>query len=451
MADQPVLARFQNGMWFVTSLRGRLNPALFSILSGALSAVLVVPSGPAFAAAGDPIPEDTDISRFISEAGPQFLTNQGDLNSFFDWIREQPGIAESGYLGGINDVPNRSTKLMWKGDSALQQLAVAEGSRRGIAVTVQPRKYSLDELEDAAGKILDSADEPEWKGFKISSVTALGADFDGLEINGEYSAGALRSKASVSASKEAAAEVAVEKTDGVPFKINAKKTIDPWATRGSDTPPFNAGGYMVSASNPADTCSTGFSILMSSVRYTITARHCRAGDYKAKSGSARYGTTHAWSGDGGARVLTKPGSALMFDGAWNNASGYKKTVGGYGDVQVNDFVCTSGGNTGVHCNLKVTQLVEWWNDGHGRLSTIKAVQQTSGKIAGGPGDSGGPVLQPIANNKVRAVGMIQAGPANAACGSNSFGLTGNSCGTHVLFTGMRTIVNTLPNARLVTE
>ena len=70
----------------------------------------------------------------------------------------------------------------------------------------------------------------------------------------------------------------------------------------------------------------------------------------------------------------------------------------------------------------------------------------------GEGDSGGPVLVTAGDMKVRAVGMIQGGPADDAryrTSSPTWG--GNSvCTWRFYFTAMRTIVNTLPNASLVT-
>ena len=95
---------------------------------------------------------------------------------------------------------------------------------------------------------------------------------------------------------------------------------------------------------------------------------------------------------------------------------------GYEDLAVNDLVCTGGGNSGEHCNVKVTNLTVSFNDGFGAFSTLEGVQQTSGKIAQIQGDSGGPVisLASTSSGQVRAAGMIQ--------GFLGSGMTGSACG-----------------------
>jgi hypothetical protein len=138
----------------------------------------------------------------------------------------------------------------------------------------------------------------------------------------------------------------------------------------------------------------------------------------------------------------------MFDGAWNNPSGYAKTVSGLADVSLGSSVCSSGANTGVHCNLIVDQMNESFDDGYGAQSTIRVYQQTAGQVAGGEGDSGGPMLIPNSDGlHVWAVGMIQ-GTNEALTSCPSARVATARCSVHMEFTSMRTIVNTIPGASL---
>ncbi|MEV7605131.1 hypothetical protein AB0N65_06805 [Paenarthrobacter sp. NPDC089322] len=152
------------------------------------------------------------------------------------------------------------------------------------------------------------------------------------------------------------------------------------------------------------------------------------------------------SPDRQASLLSEPGSQWMYDGAWNNTAGYSKSFSGYHDASINDYVCTSGGNSGVHCNIKVGYMGFMWNDGYGYASQIEGYQMTNGQISAIQGDSGGPVLLPYGNGTVGAVGMIQAiaGPLlqGAACGSVR-DAGPNYCSRYVWFTSTRTIANSL--------
>lgn len=96
-----------------------------------------------------------------------------------------------------------------------------------------------------------------------------------------------------------------------------------------------------------------------------------------------------------------------------------------------------------------------WADKYGPVSTIESVQETGTDIAQIQGASGGPVIS-LTNtgaSQVRAAGMIQGflgtgrvgavrGPVHSA-GSNQ-------CSGNVLFTSMRTVVESIGGALLLT-
>lgn len=163
------------------------------------------------------------------------------------------------------------------------------------------------------------------------------------------------------------------------------------------------------------------------------------------------------SSDGGARVLTGHGAAQMFDGPYDDPDGFRKPVQKLADVGLRDYVCTSGGNSGVHCGIKVTDMKVSFKDGYGgKFLTIKGIQQDPFKIAQIQGDSGGPVLVPYRNGKVGAVGMIQGYQLGTTKGCGPVHDRGsttsrNKCSRIVLFSSMRTIIKHVPNASLLTS
>ncbi|MER6633907.1 hypothetical protein ABT301_37875, partial [Streptomyces sp. NPDC000987] len=102
-----------------------------------------------------------------------------------------------------------------------------------------------------------------------------------------------------------------------------------------------------------------------------------------------------------------------------------------------NLVCASGSRTGEVCNLRVTDTIVSYqaSDGVVRGPVVIAVSE-SGKAAIGPGDSGGPVYQPLPDSEhfkdvVEAKGIISgaevtydsshcADPAQVWCGAEIY-------------------------------
>lgn len=415
-----------------------------ALLVSAASAALALS---ALASAGAAHAGGPGSNALLHSAGARIVRNQDALSAFRAWMLRQPGFADSGYVGSVDNLSQKATTILWAGPRTALLVSIrTQGQRRGIAVTVQHRKYSLRQLDAAINATWRQAARGNWTGFTISTIAAVAAGYDGIVVNGTYT--------SVPVAKRAPqVRSLVTVTMGVPVRVMPGVRAVTTNGRDNDFAPFDAGGYMISPSTNT-TCSSGFAISISGHTHTTTARHCNKNDYKDRSASNTYGTGVENSGDGGGRVLSETGAALALDGAFNS-NNFSKTVIGFEDLAVNDFVCTGGGNSGEHCNVKVTNLVVSFNDGFGTFSTIEGVQQTSGKIAVIQGDSGGPVIS-LANTssgQVRAAGMIQGELSpfmtGSACGP-VFDAGSNLCSKTVLFSSMRTVVNTISGASLLT-
>lgn len=382
----------------------------------------------------DAIGGSPTVDAFIDQMGRKNLDNQDALMQYRDWISALPDQARAGFIATVDDVPRKSATLLWNGlPTRNQELIIAEAKRRGIKTLVQQRDHSLADLNAAAQTILDSAGQPQWQGFNVSSVTTLSADFDGVVVNGSYNPDAITPSTRTSAAPDGGTTTYAESIISVPVKIDAQMPAAPAATRSNDYAPFNAGGYMLDGSGT--TCSTGFSVLQGGQAFTMTARHCTSQSYHARDGSARYGSSYVTTSTGaGGRLMSTSGSALMFDGAWNDSAGYVKHVMGLRRVGIGDQVCTSGGNSGVHCYVRVDGYRSF-NDGFGTLANlVHGTQVGTDPIAVIQGDSGGPVLWPINGTEVYAVGMIQAVDQYVGYCGPAHDLGGNICGTGVIFT-----------------
>jgi hypothetical protein len=210
----------------------------------------------------------------------------------------------------------------------------------------------------------------------------------------------------------------------------------PFSTRSTDGTPFNAGGFMRGNNGP--NCTSGFGIKRGAYTWVTTARHCNAASYTAfdRPGSS-YGRSQRVGPETGTRMLTGSGFYRMFDGAWNNSSGYYKNVAGLSNVSEGSSVCSSGGNSGVHCGLIVQGGLTIHNDGYGRFYTLRAIARSG--IAAATGDSGGPIFIPASDGRrVWAVGMVQAGTLGSGMDCPSLHVSSAAiCTRDVLFSTTR--------------
>jgi hypothetical protein len=364
--------------------------------------------------------------------------------TYKSWLITVSGIYESGYVESANYAESHSVSLLWAGSSHLQDVARAEAVKREINLTIHPVRYSRADLQDATDKIWASKKSEQWQGLILHSIVGTDLTHDGLIVEGHYSdLDSGRAEARLSQASRFAKSIADEVVDVRITEAPVKTT-----TRSTDTGPFNAGGQM---SGPnSSLCTSGFGVRINGTVRTTTARHCTDTPYHAADlSSSSYGSPYQVVSGVGVTVLTGGGFHWMFDGFWWDPTGYHKTVVGYADLAINDFVCTSGANSGVHCNIKVDNLLVSWNDGYGPFWNITGLRQDD-LPAAARGDSGGPVLVPYGNDTtVGAAGMMQYANTNTNCGSGLRSPT--DCYRRVGFSSTRSLVNDLgPGAILLT-
>ena len=446
-------------------MRRRRVTLLAPVALGALLlAGLTVPTG-AEAATLPLAPNASPSSEggLASLAKDPVWAKQQPLLKFKSWILNVPGIADSGYVESMDDVDTGSTTLLWHGSSPLQTKVIAEGKTRGISVSIRPWGYTRGDMDASISSLWKQVhSDPTWNGFKVADIVGLDPEHPGISIEGAFPASAVQARSVESAAaKEASLTTVAQKATAIPVRVVSGVEVANAAgvttTRNTDVAPFLAGGYMFSPSS-GTSCSTGFTIyygtgMLASYR-TTTARHCPYNDYVARDQHANsYGTHTARGSTGQADVLAQHGVGGTFVGGPGSNQAYhvKELI----DLNLNSWVCTGGGNTGVHCNIKVTQMAVSYDDGYGAAYNIRGDQRTSGGIATMQGDSGGPVFGLVSGqDEVQATGMIQAMTGTIyPTGSSSCGAArdpGNKCSTGVLFTSERTILNDL-GAQLDTQ
>ena len=398
------------------------------------------PKDPTPTKTGQGVPEGTDVYQLYKAAlGVQGIKNQEDLNDFKTWLITRPGVVSQGfYESGVN-INKRSMTLQWHGNSALQAKAVAEGARRGLKIVVKHVSYTRASVDRATRLLLDPKNAARLGGFRVTSVAGPTVENDKLTVAGTVAGKTVTTAADISSRASSMAPAAKSLT-GLDATFTPGRASIPYTTRSTDTGAKNAGG-MIRGSG-GNGCTSGFGIKRSGYTWTTTARHCDDDSWRAwdlDTSASQYGSRYDADAGTGNRLLTGDGFYWMFDGAWNNASGYHKTVNGLADVSQGTSVCSSGANSGVHCGLVVDNMRESFNDGYGSYSSIR-VHAGSG-IAGAHGDSGGPILIPVSGGTyVKAVGMLQGSneAQTSSCGSLRIA---TQCSAYIEFTSERVFLS----------
>jgi hypothetical protein len=387
----------------------------------------VKPGGQGRSTSGD------TFAALKSAIGLKAMKNQEDLGAFKTWLISRPHIVDQGFYESAVDENARKMTLQWHGDSSLQAQAIAEGRRRGLTVVVKHVNYTQASVQRATKQLLDPRNAAKLGGFRVYSVAGPTVENDKLTVMGSP-AGQVTPSATAVAKAAPALAPAVRSLTGMDAAFKAGGKSDPFATRSTDYSPFNAGG-MIRGSDGGG-CTSGFAILRSGYTWTTTDRHCTASSYTAwDAPSNSYGNSYQADAGTGIRMLTGDGFYWMFDGAWNDPTGWHKTVWGLADVSQGSYICGGGANSGMHCNLVVDNMAESFNDGFGTYTTIR-VHALSG-IGGAHGDSGGPMLIPSSDGlHVWAVGMLMGSneAQTSACGSLRIATT---CASYIEFSPER--------------
>src|SRR5215469_6743545 len=163
------------------------------VLTAATAAPAVAgPAGAAKAGGTAPLLSgglDAGQRQMVRQFGAAAIDNQTALSVFRSWILRQPGLARSGYVGTIDDLAHKATTVMWYGPrTPLLAAIIREGARRGIRVSVQARKYSLQQINAASAAIWKQAAEGKWAGFKVTGVAGVAAADNGITVYGTYTA-----------------------------------------------------------------------------------------------------------------------------------------------------------------------------------------------------------------------------------------------------------------------
>ncbi|MFF4815472.1 trypsin-like serine protease [Kitasatospora sp. NPDC001309] len=310
-----------------------------------------------------------------------------------------PGFSEV----EVDPAANR-VLLHWKGDLPQPVAAVIRDLPDGVKVEVLPAKYSKAELHAARARLVPDGTPLILTADRPSHISSIGPSLDGSGLDLGYEPEDERARGAHSASAPLSDEELTPRIESLAsalagVEVHARReaqVID--LTRGEDGSPWHGGAGV---ETPGGTiCSTGFGVYGANSRDLVTtAWHCGEGNYRTWYSRQPMGNASQKDGNAsddtiGIAPHTGRSGAYVYDGPWNESTGYAKPVAGYGGNNVGDYVCHSAANSGVHCGLRVQEV-----DRHVvgpnkvlRKFADKVVQTDPNEIAAANGDSGGPVF-----------------------------------------------------------
>jgi hypothetical protein len=387
--------------------------------------------------------------RYSANTQPASLTpaNQPALDAAADDAR---AIAGDAFYSNavVDDEANTVTLyLAHAPQRVVDQLTAAHPGIFVIRNTAAFSEAMVLNLEDAiSGRI------PAWAAAGVR-IGYLRPTLDGrLEIGVNSNVG------------DAASRLGAQYGDAVRVVANTEPThLVAW--RYNDSSPWNGGDFIYHLANGNwSDCSSGIPVhdATNGTHYMLTASHC-FWDFggvgtSVRNGYVRVDTNAPYSGSSTTLIgsvtknsnlnpgsttldvaLIKTGSSTLdFVAAWNS-QGYGIQVG-RATNHVGDQVCQSGAFDGQICGgiviraLNLTECPGNFCVNH----LVQANNSTSGTVAVGEGDSGGPVYSYTGSNLL-ARGMTDQGSGSVSCTSVPPGTAGRLCFHTLYFVEMASI------------
>jgi hypothetical protein len=431
---------------------------LFRRLAGCAVAVVLVVLVTLSAGAGT-AGASHDRYTTSSQAASSTPPNQPVLDAAADDARAIAGDAYYSNAVVDNQANTVTVYLAHAPQAVIDRLIAAQPSTYVIDNTAAFSEAMVLKLEDAIGGRI-----PAWAAAGVR-IRSLRPTLDGhLEVGVDSS---VADAASRLGAQYGRALRVVQDTE--PTYLTA------W--RYNDTSPWNGGDFIYHLANGQwSDCSSGIPVhdASSGTHYMLTASHC-FWDFggvgtSVRNGYVRSDTNAVYSGSSTTLIgsVTKNSnltagsttvdvalirastSTLDFVAAWNS-QGYGIQIGRAAN-HIGDQVCQSGAFDGQVCGgiviRALNQTVCPTGESFCVKNLVRASNSTSGTVALGQGDSGGPVYS-YTGSRLLARGMTDIGSGTVSCTSVPPGTSGRLCFHTLYFVDMAAIDSTwnvVPNS-----
>jgi hypothetical protein len=352
--------------------------------------LLAVAAGLALAVAPYPL---TAVVGGTPQSPEQLMLAQIPLDRAADRASAAAGSPGSG-LGEIAvSAETSSITVHWKGAIPPAVNAVIGAIRAsGIQVNVRAALHTRQELEAAAQRVMSAS--AGYAGAGVDAVV-LRPDGSGLDV----AASGDGSAASARIASDAGVDVRL---------VPAMHPHPTW--RLADYTPHWAGARITS--DGVHPCTSGFPIVRNSDGRTfiLTAAHCGGTrcsptttvvcwwawyGYKSTDNGYKFGDVWNVTNSLDVQYIRSFTGPYTYDGGVAYGTDFAKQVVGSGSNHPGDWVCQSGGFTGIHCGLQVqyttvvslngTNVTEW-------LACGNPYRSVCNSTGAGQGDSGGSVF-----------------------------------------------------------
>jgi hypothetical protein len=411
-----------------------------------LSAAIVLPlivvlvNGSVAGAASPP-----GIPAPARSATDQMMLAQVPLDQAADRIRAISSGPTSGFAGTIVSGSKRTLTLYWNGAvPAAVATLLGELHHAGTNVVVRSAPYSQSQIEARAQQILADRESYRQHGITIDGVR-LRPDATGVDVGADVSTPAAAGLSAGAAGSMLPSISAADVTAAVPAHIRPAFHSQPF-DRLNDVKPHWAGARIVSTQNPRESCTSGFPIVRDSDGRTFitTANHCPGTNWwAANHWNSNPTADNAWKfGDTWARMpgldvqyIRSVVGGFTYDHGVRPGTETAKPVAGASGNHVGDSVCESGSWTGIQCGLDIVNAILVPTPA-GVVSEWEAVATSPNGVAGGRGDSGGPLFS-LASNPAQVMArgsLVQGFPPFFTCPDNGNpGDFPNTCSSDIGF------------------
>ncbi|GAA1932412.1 hypothetical protein [Streptantibioticus ferralitis] len=379
--------------------------------------------------------------RGVSSADIQIMNRQEVLDKIAGRLTNGLSEFDRAKISGFTEVEvdpvHNRIHLHWKGAVPKTASDILHRLPEGVTADVVPAEYSKAELHAARNRLMHNGSPaviPSRLTSVPSRITSIAPAVDGSGLEIGYDEGVAKAKQALAGplakptrqAKTLEVKTATERLTGIDTRVSyqpvspASAAAHPAAKPTAHASPLTSGNTRQFDNSPwyggagmrtpgGGICSSGFGVTSNAdgTKLLTAAAHCDgtgwqwntwAGDPSNYIGQSNGLAIHTIDTVG---ILPDSGATggYVYDGASDDPTGYSKPVTGWGHNFVGDYLCSSGANSGAHCNIVVqqTDISETGPDGYTRPIVDLATQTDTWAthIASADGDSGGPVFAGI--------------------------------------------------------
>jgi hypothetical protein len=351
------------------------------------------------------------------QEGPSALGSAQDFTE--NYSITQPIVEEiatgslPGFVGQIPDQENLAIDLFIHGEPS-EQINDFIATRQQVKITVRAAKHSLNDLENAADVLGLMVKKSEITGGINLKSFQIEPDGSGISIGFDASGSAP--------SKDWVNNLEVKLGVTVITFID-RENIRELNSRANDSEPWHGGSFFKTwVDGQYRLCSIGFGVVSETtdIDYLLTARHCFPSETSLQLETLSSGkvigkwspsTYYNFPDQDLSLVFPTRGSvsSYSYNGPFNTSS--TNLVNGVASNTLGQLVCVNGGNTGRHCNVKITDTAKTRIVKNKLIENLVQAKKLDNTIVVGEGDSGSPVVSFSASTPylLRGNGIVYAG------------------------------------------